>query len=124
MAGLSASTPIPTEIEVRNQSRVVEIAFNNGEKFIYSFEFLRVNSPSAEVQGHGPGQQVLQVGKRNIEIKSVEAVGNYAIKPEFSDGHDTGIYSWDYLYKIGLNQTELWDEYLSRLEQANGSRDE
>lgn len=123
MAGLSASTPIPTEIEIRSQSKVIEIAFSNGDKFSYSFEFLRVNSPSAEVQGHGPGQEVLQVGKRAVGIKEVEPVGNYAIKPHFDDGHETGIYSWDYLHKIGAHQTELWEEYLARMEKAGASRD-
>jgi DUF971 family protein len=123
MAGLSATTPIPTAIEIRSLSKVIEIAFSNGDRFSYPFEFLRVNSPSAEVQGHGPGQEVLQVGKRAIGIKEVEPVGNYAIKPHFDDGHDTGIYSWDYLHKIGTHQAELWAEYLARMEKANASRD-
>jgi DUF971 family protein len=123
MAGLDRSTPIPTEIEIRSQSKVIDIAFNNGKKFSLSFEFLRVHSPSAEVQGHGPGQEVLQVGKRNVGIKEVEPVGMYAIKPHFDDGHDTGIFSWDYLYKIGDHHDALWADYLARLDKAGVGRD-
>jgi DUF971 family protein len=101
----------------------MEIAYSDGARFELPFEFLRVYSPSAEVRGHGPGQEVLQAGKRTVEITAVEPVGSYAIQPTFSDGHDTGIYSWDYLYDIGLNRDALWDQYLKRLEAAGASRD-
>ena len=103
MSGLDKSTPIPTEIKLHQASRKLEIAFDNGTRFELPFEFLRVSSPSAEVRGHGPGQEVLQVGKKNVEIKGIEPVGNYAVQLSFSDGHDTGLYSWDYLY--GLART-------------------
>jgi DUF971 family protein len=123
MAGLDRNTPVPTEIKVHQKSRVMEIAYSDGARFELPFEFLRVYSPSAEVRGHGPGQEVLQAGKRTVEITAVEPVGSYAIQPTFSDGHDTGIYSWDYLYDIGLNRDALWDQYLKRLEAAGASRD-
>jgi DUF971 family protein len=123
MSGLDASTPIPTEIRLHQQSRVLEIAFGDGRAFRLPYEFLRVYSPSAEVRGHGPGQEVLQVGKRDVEIKDVESVGHYAIRPTFSDGHDTGIYSWDYLYDLGVRQDELWQRYLARMQAAGASRD-
>jgi DUF971 family protein len=123
MAGLTPNSPIPTEIELRQQSRQLHIVFNDGCAFTLSYEFLRVNSPSAEVQGHGPGQEILQVGKRAIDIKEVEPVGMYAIKPHFSDGHNTGIFSWDYLYKIGQQQESMWANYLARLDAAQQSRD-
>lgn len=123
MAGLDARTPIPTEIKLHQASRVLEIAFDNGRQFRLPYEFLRVSSPSAEVRGHGPGQETLQVGKREIAIASVEAVGHYAIRPTFSDGHDTGIYSWDYLYDLGARHDELWQRYLTRLAAAGASRD-
>ena len=123
MAGLDARTPIPTEIKLHQASRVLEIAFDDGRQFRLPYEFLRVSSPSAEVRGHGPGQETLQVGKRDIAIASVEAVGHYAIRPTFSDGHDTGIYSWDYLYDLGARQDELWQRYLTRLATAGASRD-
>jgi DUF971 family protein len=123
MAGLDARTPIPTEIKLHQASRVLEIAFDDGRQFRLPYEFLRVSSPSAEVRGHGPGQETLQVGKRDIAIASVEAVGHYAIRPTFSDGHDTGIYSWDYLYDLGARQDELWQRYLTRLAAAGASRD-
>jgi DUF971 family protein len=123
MAGLDKNSPIPTEIELKSQSKVMDIAFNDGKHFSLSFEFLRVHSPSAEVQGHGPGQEVLQVGKKNVGIKEIEPVGMYAVKPHFDDGHDTGIYSWDYLYKIGLHQAQMWEDYLARLAKAGASRD-
>src|SRR4030095_16665673 len=105
------------------KSRVLEIAFADGKTFRLPYEFLRVYSPSAEVRGHGPGQEVLQTGKRNVEIRSVEPVGSYAIQPTFSDGHATGIYSWDYLYELGEEQDRLWAEYLKKLEAGGGSRD-
>jgi DUF971 family protein len=123
MSGLDASTPNPTEIKLHQASRVLEIAFADGRAFRFPYEFLRVHSPSAEVRGHGPGQEVLQVGKRDVAIKEVEAVGRYAIRPTFSDGHDTGIYSWEYLYELGLRQDELWERYLQRMEAAGASRD-
>jgi len=123
MAGLDARTPLPTEIKLHQASRVFEIAFADGRRFRLSYEFLRVHSPSAEVRGHGPGQETLQTGKRNVTISEVEPVGHYAVRPTFSDGHDTGIYSWDYLYDLGERQDELWRRYLERLDAAGASRD-
>jgi DUF971 family protein len=115
--------PIPVALTVHKQSRALEIAFDSGEAFSLSFEFLRVHSPSAEVKGHGPGQEVLQTGKRDVLITALEPVGNYAVQPHFSDGHNTGIYSWDYLYRLGINQAELWETYLTRLEAAGFTRE-
>ncbi len=112
--GLSPNSPTPTEITVHSASRVLEIAFDDGRRFRLPFEFLRVFSPSAEVRGHGPGQERLQTGKRDVTIESIEAVGHYAVQPKFSDGHDTGLYSWDYLYELGINQDAMWAEYLKR----------
>jgi DUF971 family protein len=109
---------IPTEIKLHQKSRVMEIAFADGRQFRLPYEYLRVYSPSAEVRGHGPGQEVLQAGKRQVEIRSLEAVGSYAVQPVFSDGHSTGIYSWDYLYELGENQERLWGEYLAKLPAA------
>ena len=123
MAGSDAPTPIPTEIKLHQTSRILEVSFDDGRAFRIPYELLRVYSPSAEVRGHGPGQEVLQVGKRDIGIREVEPVGRYAIRPTFSDGHDTGIYSWDYLHDLGVRQSELWQEYLSRLHAAGASRD-
>ncbi|MBK6677259.1 MAG: DUF971 domain-containing protein [Rhodocyclaceae bacterium] len=123
MAGLDKQTPIPTEIKLHKQSRLMEISFADGANFKLPFEYLRVHSPSAEVRGHGPGQETLQTGKRNVDIAGVEAVGNYAIKPVFSDGHDTGIYSWDLLYDLGVNQESYWQAYLARLAAAGAGRD-
>jgi DUF971 family protein len=123
MAGLDKNTPIPTEIKLHQKSRLMEISFSDGRHFSLSYEFLRVYSPSAEVRGHGPGQEVLQVGKKDVEIKHIEPVGAYAVQPVFSDGHDTGIYSWDYLYRLGENQEQLWGEYLQRMEAAGASRE-
>ena len=114
---------IPTEIKLHQKSRVMEISFSDGGAFRLTYEYLRVYSPSAEVRGHGPGQEVLQTGKREVEIRTLEAVGSYAVQPVFSDGHSTGIYSWDYLYELGQNQDRLWAEYLAKLEAAGGSRD-
>lgn len=122
MAGLNKNTPIPTEIKLHQTSRLLEIAFNDGNVFRLPYEFMRVYSPSAEVRGHGPGQEVLQVGKQDVNITGIEPVGNYAIQPSFSDGHDTGIYSWDYLYEIGNDQDLLWNRYLQRLADAGASR--
>jgi DUF971 family protein len=123
MSGLDRATPIPTEIKLHQKSRVMELVFSDGGHFKLPYEFLRVYSPSAEVRGHGPGQEVLQVGKRNVEILGVEPVGSYAIQPRFSDGHDTGIYSWDYLYDLGVNRDRMMQEYLARLDAAGASRD-
>jgi DUF971 family protein len=123
MSGLSTTTPIPTEIKLHQQSRVLEVAFNDGRSFRLPYEFLRVYSPSAEVRGHGPGQEVLQTGKRDVAITEVEAVGHYAIRPTFSDGHDTGIYSWDYLYDLGTHHDGMWQRYLERMTEAGASRD-
>jgi DUF971 family protein len=114
---------VPTTITLHQKSRVLEIAFTDGKSFRLPFEFLRVHSPSAEVRGHGPGQEVLQVGKRNVDIRALEPVGSYAVQPQFSDGHGTGIYSWEYLYELGENQDELWKEYLEKLAQAGASRE-
>jgi DUF971 family protein len=113
----------PTEIKLHQKSRVFEIAFDDGRTFRLPYELLRVYSPSAEVRGHGPGQEVLQTGKRLVEIRSLEPVGSYAVQPVFSDGHSTGIYSWEYLYELGDNQEKLWAQYLERLQQAGASRD-
>ena len=115
--------PTPTEIKLHQKSRVLEISFSDGRTFRLPCEFLRVYSPSAEVRGHGPGQEVLQAGKRNVEIAAIEPIGTYAIQPRFSDGHDTGIYSWDLLYEYGLRQEEMWSRYLKRLEEAGASRE-
>jgi DUF971 family protein len=115
---------IPTEIKLHQKSRVLEIAFDDGKTFRLPYEFLRVYSPSAEVRGHGPGQEVLQTGKRGVELTALEPVGNYAVQPRFSDGHDTGIYSWDYLYFLGSQEGELWQKYEERLAKAGASRDE
>ena len=123
MAGLTKDSPLPTEIKLHQQTRRFEVAFDDGQRFEFTFEFLRVQSPSAEVRGHGPGQETLQVGKRDVAIDHVEPVGNYGIQPTFSDGHATGIYSWDYLYDLGQNQEALWADYLKRLAAGAGSRD-
>ncbi len=124
MAGLAPSTPQPTALTVHGRSRVLEVGFANGETFRIPFELMRVYSPSAEVQGHGPGQEVLQTGKRSVELTALEPVGNYAVQPHFSDGHDSGIFSWDYLYFLGSQQAELWQQYEERLAKAGASRDE
>jgi DUF971 family protein len=123
MAGLTATTRIPTEIKLHQTSRALELVFHDGQSFRLPYELLRVYSPSAEVRGHGPGQETLQVGKREVGIKELEPVGHYAVRPVFSDGHDTGIYSWDYLYDLGVRQSELWQRYLERLSAEGGSRD-
>src|SRR5215831_14064168 len=123
MAGLSSQTPQPTDITVHQQSRVLEVGFSDGRQFRIPFELMRVYSPSAEVQGHGPGQEVLQTGKREVDVVALEPVGNYAVQPTFSDGHDTGIFSWDYLYFLGSRQDELWRRYEQRLHDAGMERD-
>ena len=115
MAGLNKNTPQPQDITVHGQSRLLEVSFANGEAFRIPFELMRIYSPSAEVQGHGPGQEVLQTGKRLVTLTDLEPVGNYAVKPIFSDGHDSGIFSWDYLYYLGTQQDELWGAYAKRL---------
>lgn len=123
MAGLTAQTPQPTAITVHEASRVLEVGFSDGQAFRIPFELMRVYSPSAEVQGHGPGQEVLQTGKREVGLVSLAPVGNYAVQPTFSDGHDSGIYSWDYLYWLGAQQAELWTKYEQRLAEAGVDRD-
>src|SRR5262245_53668581 len=117
------SSRVPTEIKLHQASKAMEISFADGTSFRLSYEFLRVYSPSAEVRGHGPGQETLQAGKRAVTITEVEPVGHYAIRPKFSDGHDTGIYSWEYLYDLGARQDELWRDYLARLDKAGASRE-
>ena len=114
---MSASKPgaQPTGLTVHSKSRVLEVGFDDGATFTIPFELLRVYSPSAEVRGHGQGQEVLQVGKREVGITALDPVGNYAVQPTFSDGHNTGLYSWDYLYKLGSEQDKLWQEYMDRL---------
>ena len=124
MAGLTTNAPQPTSITVHQHSRVLEVSFDDGADFRIPFELMRVYSPSAEVQGHGPGQEVLQTGKRAVELTALEPVGNYAVQPHFSDGHDSGIFSWDYLYFLGSQQAELWQKYEERLAKAGASRDE
>jgi DUF971 family protein len=119
----AADRPTPTEIKLHQKSRVLEVSFSDGSRFELSYEFLRVYSPSAEVRGHGPGQEVLQVGKKDVDILSLEPVGSYAVQPHFSDGHSTGIYSWDYLYDLGTNRQSLWQTYLNRLEAAAARRE-
>jgi DUF971 family protein len=114
---------VPTGITLHQKSRVLEIAFADGRTFRLPYEFLRVYSPSAEVRGHGPGQEVLQAGKRAVEIRALEPVGSYAVQPQFSDGHSTGIYSWDYLYELGENQEKYWSQYLEKLAAAGASRE-
>ena len=120
---MDRNTPRPTEIKLHQKSRLLEIAFDDGKRYNLPCEYLRVFSPSAEVRGHGPGQEVLQVGKRAVEIKAIEPVGVYAVKLVFSDGHDTGLYSWEYLYELGEKQESSWKSYLARLDQAGASRD-
>ena len=115
--------PRPTALTVHQQSRQLEIGFDNGDQFLIPFELMRVYSPSAEVMGHGPGQEVLQTGKRNVSIVELEPVGHYAVKPLFSDGHDTGLFSWDYLHHLGADQAELWAAYEQRLQAAGADRD-
>ena len=114
---------IPTGITLHQKSRVLEIAFSDNRSFRLPYEYLRVFSPSAEVRGHGPGQEVLQVGKSAVEIRALEPVGSYAVQPQFSDGHNTGIYSWDYLYELGENQARYWSQYLEKLAAAGASRE-
>ena len=123
MAGLSPKSPQPTDITVHERSRVLEVAFADGARFRIPFELMRVYSPSAEVQGHGPGQEVLQTGKREVDITALEPVGAYGVQPRFSDGHETGIYTWPYLRELGTRQAELWAQYEQRLADAGVARD-
>lgn len=123
MAGLSPQSPTPTAITLHQQSKLLEVAFSDGAAFRIPFELMRIYSPSAEVQGHGPGQEVLQTGKRQVDVVALEPVGHYAVKPTFSDGHDTGLFSWDYLYFLGSQQEALWQQYAQRLSDAGVDRD-
>ena len=123
MAGLDENTPTPTDIIVHRDRKTLEVAFDDGSRFELPFEFLRVYSPSAEVAGHGPGQEVLQTGKREVEITDIAPVGHYAVQPRFSDGHETGIFTWEYLYFLGAEQDALWREYAERLAAAGRDRD-
>jgi DUF971 family protein len=123
MAGLEKHTPTPQDITVHSASRVLEVSFSDGAAFRIPFELMRIYSPSAEVQGHGPGQEVLQTGKREVGLEGLEPVGNYAIKPTFSDGHDSGLFTWEYLYFLGSEQDQLWADYERRLSDAGVSRD-
>jgi DUF971 family protein len=123
MAGLKKETPMPESLTVHGQTKVLEIGFSDGAQFRIPFELMRVYSPSAEVQGHGPGQEVLQTGKRDVSIAEIEPVGNYAVKPTFSDGHESGLFTWEYLYFLGSEQDALWKQYEDRLQAAGVSRD-
>ena len=123
MAGIDRDTPIPTEIKLHQKSHMLELSYASGENFHLSCEYLRVFTPSAEARGHGPGQETLQTGKRSIEISRIEPVGTYALRLVFSDGHDSGLYSWDLLYNLGQHQTELWGDYLKQIETQGFSRD-
>ena len=123
MAGLKADSPLPESMTVHGQSRVLEIGFSDGAQFRIPFELMRVYSPSAEVQGHGPGQEVLQTGKRDVTVVEIEQVGHYAVKPTFSDGHDSGLFTCEYLYFLGAEQEALWRQYEERLQAAGVQRD-
>jgi DUF971 family protein len=122
MSGLTPNTPRPTDIRLHQASRKLEVVFDDGAHFNLPCEFLRVYSPSAEVRGHGPGQEVLQLDKEDVNIVGIEPVGQYAVKLTFSDGHNTGLYSWDYLHEIGAHQDEMWQTYLERLAAAGHPR--
>lgn len=123
MAGIDRDTPIPSEIKLHQKSRRLELIYESGECYSLDFEYLRVYTPSAEARGHGPGQETLQTGKRNVEIERIEPVGTYALRLVFSDGHDSGLYSWDMLYNLGKHHAELWQEYLNQIEAQGLSRD-
>jgi DUF971 family protein len=114
---------LPSSLTVHVKSKVMEVGYEDGRQFRIPFELMRVYSPSAEVMGHGPGQETLQTGKRHVIIESLEPVGHYAVKPRFSDGHESGIFTWEYIAWLGENQEALWKDYLARLEQAGGSRE-
>ena len=119
---MSDTKPYPITLNLKTKSRLLEIEYDDGRKFELGCELLRVYSPSAEVRGHGPGQEVLQTGKENVNIENIEAVGNYAVKLVFDDGHDSGLYTWDYLYDLGLKQEEYWQKYLHALSHAGYER--
>lgn len=123
MAGIDRDTPIPSEIKLHQKSRRLEISYENGEQFMLDFEYLRVFTPSAEARGHGPGQETLQTGKRNVDVDRIEPVGTYALRLVFSDGHDSGLYSWDLLYNLGKHHDELWQDYLKQIDTQCLSRD-
>jgi len=123
MAGIDRDTPIPSEIKLHQKSRRLELIYEGGEAYSLDFEYLRVFTPSAEARGHGPGQETLQTGKRNVEIERIEPVGTYALRLVFSDGHDSGLYSWDMLYNLGKHHAELWQEYLTQIDTQGLSRD-
>ncbi|MDB5892704.1 MAG: hypothetical protein JWQ88_235 [Rhodoferax sp.] len=123
MAGLKAGAPTPTAITVHETSRMLEVGFSDGASFRIPFELMRIYSPSAEVQGHGAGQEILQTGMRDVTLTGLEPVGNYGVQPAFSDGHTTGIFTWDYLYFLGSQQAQLWDDYAKRLDAAGVDRD-
>ena len=123
MAGLTNDTPTPSSLTAHGKARVLEVSFSDGAAFRIPFELMRIYSPSAEVQGHGPGQEVLQTGKRDVDLEGLDPVGNYGVQPRFSDGHDTGIYTWDYLYFLGAQQQQLWTDYEQRLKKAGVARD-
>ncbi len=123
MAGIEPNTPIPVEIKLHQKSRVLELVYEDGRSFRLDFEYLRVYTPSAEARGHGPGQETLQTGKRNVDLVGIEPVGTYALKLVFSDGHDSGLYSWDILYNLAVHRDELWQEYLTQIEGQGLSRD-
>ena len=123
MAGIDRDTPIPSEIKLHQKSRRLELIYEGGEAYSLDFEYLRVYTPSAEARGHGPGQETLQTGKRNVEIERIEPVGTYALRLVFSDGHDSGLYSWDMLYNLGKHHAELWQEYLTQIDTQGLSRD-
>ena len=123
MAGIDRDTPIPSEIKLHQKSRRLELSYENAESFMLDFEYLRVFTPSAEARGHGPGQETLQTGKRNVDIERIEPVGTYALRFIFSDGHDSGLYSWDLLYNLGKHHDELWPDYLKQVEEQGLSRD-
>jgi DUF971 family protein len=123
MAGLTPQSPTPSAITLHQQSKLLEVVFSDGAAFRIPFELMRIYSPSAEVQGHGPGQEVLQTGKRGVDVVALEPVGHYAVQPTFSDGHNTGLFSWDYLYFLGSQQEALWQQYAQRLIDAGVDRD-
>ncbi len=123
MAGLKVGAPTPESLTVHAKSRVLEVVFSDGAQFRIPFELMRIYSPSAEVQGHGPGQEILQTGKREVDVVALEPIGNYAIKPVFSDGHESGLFTWDYLYHLGADQDGLWEDYQRRLDSAGVDRD-
>ena len=123
MSASPAPTPQPTALTVHQSSRQLEVAFDDGASFRIPFELMRVYSPSAEVQGHGPGQEVLQTGKRDVTIETIDPIGHYAVQPHFSDGHDSGIFTWQYLYRLGAEQEALWARYEQRLAEAGLDRD-